>query len=71
MIVDYLRRKVIGYERPRYGCGDTYPGDAVRGPIVGVIDQFAGSDGDIISHAFKAYGIGPLVGNVLGRYRRH
>ena len=29
---------------------------------MGVIDQFAGSDGDIISHAFKAYEIGPLVG---------
>ena len=25
-------------------------------------DQFAGSDGDIVCHAFKAYGIGPLIG---------
>jgi tricorn protease len=30
--------------------------------MVGLTDQFAGSDGDIFSHCFKLYGLGPLVG---------
>lgn len=61
-IIECLRREVIGYEFPRYGHPDTYPMDAVRGPKVAICDQYAGSDGDIVSHAWKAYGLGPLVG---------
>lgn len=62
IIVDHLRRTVIGYDRPRYGRPETYPADTVRGPIVGVCDQYAGSDGDIFSQAFKTEEIGPLIG---------
>ncbi len=62
LIIERLRRRVIGWERPRYGRPETYPADTVRGPIVALCDQFAGSDGDIFSHAFKAYEIGTLVG---------
>ncbi len=62
LILDCLRRKVIGYDRPRYGKSSSYPMDAVRGPMVALCDQFAGSDGDMFSHSFKAYGLGPLIG---------
>lgn len=62
LIIERLMRRVIGRNVPRYGEGDTYPADAVRGPIVALVDQFAGSDGDIFAHAFKAYQIGPLIG---------
>lgn len=62
LIIEHLRRQVIGYDRPRHGRTETYPFDAVRGPIVAICDQFAGSDGDIFSHAFKRYEIGTLVG---------
>jgi tricorn protease len=41
-----------------------------------VTNQFAGSDGDIFSHCFKLYGLGPLVGmrtwgGVVGINPRH
>ena len=62
IIIEHLRRRVIGYDRPRYGRVTSYPQDAVRGPIVALCDQFAGSDGDIFAHAFKRYEIGRLVG---------
>ncbi len=62
LVLDYLRRRVIGYECPRYGQPETYPTDAVRGPMVVVCDQFTGSDGDIFSYAFKAEQLGPLIG---------
>lgn len=32
------------------------------GPMVAMTNQFAGSDGDIFSHCFKLYKLGPLVG---------
>ena len=32
------------------------------GPMVALTNQFAGSDGDIFSHCFKLYKLGPLVG---------
>jgi tricorn protease len=62
IIIEHLRRRVIGYDRPRYGRVMTYPNDAVRGAIVALCDQFAGSDGDIFAHAFKRYEIGRLIG---------
>ena len=45
-------------------------------PLVAVTNQFAGSDGDIFSHCFKLYGLGPLVGmrtwgGVVGINPRH
>ena len=62
ILLDCLRRKVLGYDRPRHGRWSTYPPDAVRGPIVALCDQFAGSDGDMFCMAFRALGLGPLVG---------
>lgn len=62
MLIERLRRKVIGYDVPRWGSPSTDPEDAVRGPIVCLTNEAAGSDGDIFSQAFKNYGLGPLVG---------
>ena len=33
-----------------------------RGPVVTVVDEHAGSDGDIATAAIKALGLGPVVG---------
>ena len=46
------------------------------GPMVALTDENAGSDGDIFSHCFKLYGLGPLVGKrtwggVVGIWPRH
>jgi tricorn protease len=40
----------------------TYPDGAPRGPLVALADEFAGSDGDIVTAAFQALQLGPVVG---------
>jgi tricorn protease len=76
IIMEELRRKVIGYDVSRWSGPSTYPSEAHAGPKVGITNEFAGSDGDIGSHAFKMYGIGPLVGKrtwggVIGIWPKH
>jgi len=54
----------------------SYPSYAVLGPMVALTNEYAGSDGDIFSHAFKLMELGPLVGKrtwggVIGIWPRH
>jgi len=62
LLLEKLLRKRIAYGVPRYGLPEAYPYESVGGPLVALTNQFAGSDGDIFSHAFKQYKLGPLVG---------
>jgi len=62
LLLEKLARKRVGYDTPRYGAPVPYPPESVGGPIVALTNQFAGSDGDIFSHCFKLYKLGPLVG---------
>ena len=62
LLLEKLARKRVGYDAPRYGKLVPYPPESVGGPIVAMTNQFAGSDGDIFSHCFKLYQLGPLVG---------
>ncbi len=62
LLLQKLTRKRVGYDTPRYGSPIPYPPESVGGPIVALTNQFAGSDGDIFSHCFKLYKLGPLVG---------
>jgi tricorn protease len=62
LLLEKLARKRVGYDTPRYGAVTPYPRESVGGPIVALTNQFAGSDGDIFSHCFKLYKLGPLVG---------
>jgi tricorn protease len=62
LLLEKLARKRVGYDISRYGPPAPYPPESVAGPIVALTNQFAGSDGDIFSHCFKIYGLGPLVG---------
>ncbi|MGE0434559.1 MAG: PDZ domain-containing protein [Planctomycetota bacterium] len=76
LLLEKLRRRALGYDTQRYGGLMTYPDMAVPGPIVCLTNEFAGSDGDIFSHAFKMYELGPLVGTrtwggVIGIWPRH
>jgi tricorn protease len=32
------------------------------GPLVAITNEWAGSDGDIFTHGFKLFGLGPVVG---------
>jgi len=62
LILEKLRRQRIGYDVNRWGQPEPYPNESVLGPIVAVTNEFAGSDGDIFSHCFKLYKLGPLIG---------
>jgi tricorn protease len=62
LLLEKLARKRVGFDVPRYGAPIPYPPESVGGPMVAITNQFAGSDGDIFSHCFKLYKLGPLVG---------
>jgi tricorn protease len=62
LLLEKLARKRVGYDIPRWSPPDPYPSESVLGPIVCLTNENAGSDGDIFSHAFKLFKIGPLIG---------
>ncbi|MCX7994426.1 MAG: PDZ domain-containing protein [candidate division WOR-3 bacterium] len=62
LLLERLRRKRIGYDITRWSTPEPYPVESVLGPIVAITNEYAGSDGDIFSHGFKLYRIGPLIG---------
>jgi tricorn protease len=62
LLLEKLARRRVGYDTPRYGAPIPYPPESVGGPMIALTNQFAGSDGDIFSHCFKLYKLGPLVG---------
>jgi tricorn protease len=76
LLLEKLARKRVGYDVARWTPPAPYPEESVAGPMVAITNQFAGSDGDIFSHCFKLYGLGPLVGmrtwgGVVGIHPRH
>lgn len=62
LVLEKLSRKVTGWAIVRGKNTMRYPSDAPRGPVVTVTDEFAGSDGDIVSGGIRNRAIGPLVG---------
>jgi tricorn protease len=62
LVVEKLARRVIGWCLGRWLQPEPYPREARRGPLVTVADEFAGSDGDIVTAAVKLLGLGPVVG---------
>lgn len=76
LLLEKLSRKAVGFSIARWGAPETYPDNAIMGPIVAITNERAGSDGDIFSHAFKLLKLGPLVGKrtwggVIGIWPRH
>ncbi len=67
LIVEKLARRVLAWGRARwYTEPYTYPSDAIRGSMVVVTNQFAGSDGDIVNAAVKSLGLAPVIGERTG-----
>lgn len=62
MILARLARRVVGYDRPRRGAVETYPQRVHAGHKVVLVNQQAGSDGDIFPAAFQMLGLGPVIG---------
>jgi tricorn protease len=61
-IIDYLHRSVQSQVMTREGETYAEPQEAIYGPKVMIINEFAGSGGDAMPWYFRKAGVGPLVG---------
>lgn len=62
LVLDRIRRRPQHFGLQRNGARSTYPYRALNGPLVVLINEFAGSDGDIFPSEVKKEGIGLLIG---------
>lgn len=62
LIVEKLARRIIGWDTVRNAKSESYPFQAPRGPVIAVADEWAGSDGDIVTAAIRTLKIGTVVG---------
>jgi tricorn protease len=60
--IDILRRPVVSWWAMRYGADLKTPIAGIHGPKVMLIDETAGSGGDLLPWMFRKFGLGPLVG---------
>lgn len=60
--VDYLTRSPQSVFRPRYGQDRNLPAQTLVGPKVMLINEFAGSGGDMFPWLFRRNKVGPLIG---------
>ena len=60
--IDILRRPLISYWAMRYGADLKTPTASIQGPKVMIIDETAGSGGDLLPWMFRKLNIGPIVG---------
>ena len=61
-IIDYLQRRPMSLVVSRWGHPQVEPPEAIFGPKVMVINQYAGSGGDALPWYFKMDHVGTLVG---------
>jgi tricorn protease len=62
LVVEKLARQIIAWDLPRGKRPESYPHDAPRGPMVALSDEWAGSDGDIVTAAIKLKNLAPVIG---------
>lgn len=62
LVISRLARRPWAYGQPRQGAVETYPAVVVDGPMAVLINEHAGSDGDIFPESFKILELGPLIG---------
>jgi tricorn protease len=60
--IDMLRRPYVSSWAMRHGADIRTPGAAILGPKVMLIDETAGSGGDLLPWMFRKFTLGPLVG---------
>jgi tricorn protease len=76
LLLEKLARPRLGFDHPRWGMPTPYLPQSPAGPLVGLINEFTGSDGDVFAHSFKRLKLGPLIGRrtwggVVGILPRH
>jgi C-terminal processing protease CtpA/Prc len=62
LLLARLASRRLGFELPRWGRPEPYPSAAPAGPLVLLIDEGTGSDGEVAAWAFRALKLGTLVG---------
>jgi tricorn protease len=60
--IDILRRPFISHWAMRYGMDLRTPLAAIQGPKAMIIDETAGSGGDLLPWMFRKLALGPLIG---------
>ena len=60
--IDMLRRPLGPYWAMRYGADLKTPAASIQGPKVMIIDETAGSGGDLLPWMWRRFGMGKLVG---------
>ncbi|MGH9311599.1 MAG: S41 family peptidase [Vicinamibacterales bacterium] len=60
--IDIMRRPLISYWAMRYGDDLKTPTASIQGPKAMIIDETAGSGGDLLPWMFHKFGMGPLIG---------
>jgi tricorn protease len=61
--IDLLRRPFVSYWATRYGADLKTPSASIQGPKVMIIDETAGSGGDLLPWMFRKFKMGKLIGN--------
>ena len=60
--INMLRRPLVSFWATRYGEPIRTPSAAILGPKVMIIDESAGSGGDLLPWMFHKFGLGKLIG---------
>lgn len=60
--IDILQRPLQAYWNMRYGMDLKSPSASIQGPKIMIIDETAGSGGDMLPWMFRKYKIGTIVG---------
>jgi tricorn protease len=61
-IVDYMRRPLMNRWATREGEDFSTPSASIYGPKAMIVNEYAGSGGDLMPWLFRKAGIGPLIG---------
>ncbi|MEW6051038.1 MAG: PDZ domain-containing protein [Candidatus Zixiibacteriota bacterium] len=62
LVLERLRREVVGMGYSRNFAAGPDPGDAPYAHMITLMNQFSTSDGDIFPYCFREYKLGPLMG---------
>lgn len=60
--IDWLRKPFIAMWHMRHGADLKTPSASIQGPKVMLINEIAGSGGDLLPWMFRKFGLGPLIG---------
>jgi tricorn protease len=60
--IDILRRPLISYWAMRYGDDLKTPTASIQGPKAMIVDEMAGSGGDLLPWMFRKFQLGTLIG---------